>query len=41
MEFKNARALERFVVDENNRIAMIQSDGSERKPDAPDEAPRF
>jgi hypothetical protein len=41
MEFKNARALERFVLDEDNRIAMIQSDGSERKPDAPDEAPRF
>lgn len=41
MEFKNARALERFVLDEDNRIAVIQSDGSERKPDAPDEAPRF
>jgi hypothetical protein len=41
MEFKNARALERFVLGEDNRIAMIQSDGSERKPDAPDEAPRF
>jgi len=41
VEFKNVRALQRFVLDEHNRVALIQSEGGERNPDAPDEAPRF
>jgi len=41
VEFKNVRALQRFVLDEHDKIALIQSEGGERKPDAPDEHPRF
>lgn len=41
VESKNAKALQRFVLDEHNKIALIQSEGGERKPDAPDETPRF
>jgi hypothetical protein len=32
MDFKNATVLQQFVLDENNKVALIQSEGSERKP---------
>jgi hypothetical protein len=35
LEFRNARALQHFVLDEHNRIALIQSEGGEPKPDTP------
>jgi len=41
LEFKNSKALQRFVLDEHNKIALIQPEGGEQKPDAPAEAPRF
>jgi hypothetical protein len=40
VEFKNAKALQRFVLDEHNKIALIQSEGGKRKLDAPDEPRR-
>jgi hypothetical protein len=40
VEFKNVRTLERFVLDEHDKIALIQSEGGERRPEAPDEPPR-
>jgi len=40
VEFKYVRAIERFVLDEHDKIALIQSEGGEQKPDAPDGPPR-
>ena len=34
VEFRNAKALERLVLDEHDRIALLQSEGGERKPEA-------
>lgn len=34
LEFKNATVLQHFVLDEQNKVALIQSEGSERKPNA-------
>jgi hypothetical protein len=34
LEFKNARAVELFVLDEHDQIALIQSEASEAKPEA-------
>jgi len=36
LEFSNARAVEHFVVDEHNKLALIQSEGGETKPAAAD-----
>jgi len=33
LEFKGARAIELFVVDEHNKLALIQSEGGEAKPE--------
>jgi hypothetical protein len=32
LEFKNATVLQHYVLDEENKIALIQSEGSEKKP---------
>lgn len=34
LEFKNARTIEHFVLDEHNEVALIQSEGGEGKPEA-------
>jgi hypothetical protein len=36
VEFQNRKALMHFVLDERDRVALIQSEGDERNPDAPD-----
>ena len=33
LEFKNARAIEHFVLDERNKLAVLQSEGGEAKPE--------
>jgi hypothetical protein len=35
LEFRNARALQHFVLDEHYRIALIESEGGEPKPNPP------
>jgi len=41
LDFKNVKALQRFALDEHSKMARMQPEGGERKPDAPDKAPRF